>query len=271
MTETLPPGGVTNRALAYGDGLFESMLVCHGEVPFWRYHWQRLQEGARRLQLDIPNEHALRRGVARESGRGSGVLKLVLYRRSSADQRGYCPPGTASEYAVRFFPGNIVRTGAGEPLRLIICSLRLAWQPALAGIKHLNRLENVLACAQVRQHGADDGLLLDADDNIIEATGSNVIFLRGRHLYTPELDRCGVHGVALQWLKTRYPVTVSSIPLASMDGFDALLLCNSVRGFRVVGQVGHHRFDADRQKAVVQEYIDEITTAWLQSCSGRDV
>jgi len=288
MTEC--PNVMRNRAFAYGDGLFETIRVIQGRMPLWHWHWQRLHSGAGRLLLDAPDSESLRKAIRQKLSRVapppaaegtpvaspatgtvpvSGVLKLVLFRqaRGTRQKRGYCPAGSDSAYVLDFFPESqpLEQTGTTPqplPLRVKCCDIRLSWQPALAGIKHLNRLENILACAEVRASGHDDGLLLDGEDNLIEATSSNAVFLRGNEILTPDLSRCGVHGVALSWLKEQYSLTVGHIPFSQLESMDALLLCNSVTGFRTVIQAAHHRFDASLQKPLVRQRINEIMRAW---------
>ena len=284
-----------NRAFAYGDGVFETIRVSHGRLPLWPYHWRRLQTGAARLGLDTPEADVLHRAMQRRLARAirepvtngdavsassgtsappvSGVLKLVLFRHASDghSRRGYCPAGSDSAFVLEFFPDDPSVSPAesvqhSPPLRLKRCNIRLAWQPQLAGIKHLNRLENVLACAEVQAGNYDDGLLLDGADNIIEATSSNVVFLRGSEILTPDLSRCGVHGVALSWLQAHFPVRVASMPFSDLHSMDTMLICNSVAGFRVVTQVADHSFDASLQKPLARQRINEIMNAWRASC-----
>lgn len=259
-----------NRACAYGDGLFETMRVHYGQVPLWPYHWRRLRQGAARLWLDCPSESRLQKAIARclekvcseHPSTQQGIIKLVLFRQAKPEQRGYCPAGKDSAFAIRFDPAPPVDNTTVETARVILCSLRLAWQPALAGLKHLSRLENVLACNEVQAAGYDDGLLLDADDNLIEATASNLVFVRGQQLITPDLSRCGVSGVALSWLKDHFPVTVETVPVSSLDRMDAILLCNSVRGFRQVRQVAEYGLATEGQKKLASTRINEIMQTW---------
>ncbi len=282
-----------NRAFAYGDGVFETIRVSHGRLPLWSYHWRRLKIGAARLGLDTPEADVLHQAMQRQlalaireplsngdavsasSGTPpvSGVLKLVLFRHASDghSRRGYCPAGSDSAFVLDFFPNDLSASLAESvqrtpPLHLKRCDIRLAWQPRLAGIKHLNRLENVLACAEVQAGNYDDGLLLDGEDNIIEATSSNVVLLRGSDLLTPDLSRCGVHGVALSWLQAHFPVRVASMPFSDLHSMDAMLICNSVAGFRVVTFAAGHPFDVSLQKPLVRQRINEIMNAWCAAC-----
>ena len=88
-------------------------------------------------------------------------------------------------------PGDLVETG----IRMRMCALRLGIQPMLAGLKHLNRLEQVMARAEWEDRSIHEGLLLDAEDYVVSAISSNLFLVSGGRLLTPRLDRCGVRGV----------------------------------------------------------------------------
>jgi 4-amino-4-deoxychorismate lyase len=302
-----------NRALAYGDGLFETIRICQSNAPLWHYHWRRLGNGASRLNLDLPDEQGLRQAiqtvldspagkrqarpannhsVARLSAAGAvdGVLKIILYRANPKNSRGYCPPGSDSVCQLQFFPRDSAvnpttspdrsqTTGAARggvypaAVNAIICQLRLARQPALAGLKHLNRLENVLACAEVQSQAADEGLLFDTSGLLVEATSSNVIVLHGDRMSTPDLSHCGVQGVALAWLQDNFRVKTEHINLDALWQAEAVLLCNSIAGFRTVVQLSDGTktvvFDRCLQKSAAARRINEIMQSWQKICQAN--
>lgn len=134
------------------------------------------------------------------------------------------------------------RTG----LRLRWCRLRLARQPALAGLKHLNRLEQVLARSEWRDPRIDEGLCLDTGGNVVCATTANLFVVRGGVLATPALDQCGVAGVARAFLlaraRRRWPVQVRALRPAELLAADELFLCNAVRGVMPVRALGERRW-----------------------------
>src|SRR5690554_5854709 len=148
-----------DRGLNYGDGLFETVRVVHGRAPLWPRHRERLQQGAARLGISFDVaalESALSVACADVD---SAVIKVLLTRGRGG--RGYRidpqQPATLrlSRHPLRLPSEALYRNG----LLLGRCDLTLARQPALAGIKHLNRLEQVLARRQVDAEGWDDGLL----------------------------------------------------------------------------------------------------------------
>jgi 4-amino-4-deoxychorismate lyase len=116
-----------------------------------------------------------------------------------------------------------------------LCETRLSHQPRLAGIKHLNRLENVLAAAEWQNPDVAEGLLCDSEGNVIEGTRSNLFLVRHGELLTPDLSRCGVAGVqrqrVLDWAATRnLPASVGRVTLQDVLDADEVFLTNSVIG-----------------------------------------
>ncbi len=185
-----------DRGLHYGDGVFETMAVCQGRVRLLARHFERLEHGALRLRIPMPEKNALQAQVMQAAqALGEGVLKLILTR--GCGGRGYRPP-PETQPTLLLLPyaqalPRMEDARAGITLRL--CTLRLAHQPVLAGIKHLNRLEQVLARAEWDDEAIDEGLLFDVDGALIEAVASNVFLLQDGRLSTPRLDQCGVEGV----------------------------------------------------------------------------
>ncbi|MFT3896512.1 MAG: aminodeoxychorismate lyase [Thermomonas sp.] len=224
-----------DRGLAYGDGLFETMRVHRGEVPWWNDHWSRLRLGAQRLGIPLPDEARVRDEAAALFADGvDGVLKLLLTR--GAGERGYAPPATpvptwiVSRHAVPAAPDR--------GLRLHPCETRLASQPALAGIKHCNRLEQILARAEADRAGADEGLVRDTDGNAIGATSANLFAFIGARWATPAIGDCGVAGVCRAKLLSVLDAAEGSLSLADIEAADAVFLCNAVRGILPVARLG---------------------------------
>lgn len=224
-----------DRGLAYGDGLFETLRAHRGDVPWWRDHWSRLRLGAERLGLSLPEEARVRdEAKSLFADGGDGVLKLLLTR--GAGERGYAPPPDpvptwiVSRHAVPATPA--------QGLRLHICATRLASQPALAGIKHCNRLEQVLARAEAECAGADEGLVLDAAGNAIGATAANLFALIAGRWITPPIVDCGIAGVCRARLLPVLDAVERVLSPAEVESADAVFLCNAVRGILTVAHLG---------------------------------
>ena len=223
-----------DRALAYGDGLFETLRVHAGTLPWWDAHWARLARGAARLGIALPDPGQVRAEAAAlfDDG-GSGVLKLLVSRGGGA--RGYAPSKHATP---RWMLARHPLPAAGGPLRAAWCETRLALQPALAGLKHCNRLEQVLARAESDAAGADEGLVQDAEGNVVSATAANLFVLRDGDWLTPPVDRCGVAGICRASLLGPLRAREQRLSRADVETADAVLLCNAVRGILPLASLG---------------------------------
>ena len=249
-----------DRGLAYGDGVFETLLVHRGEPVWWREHWRRLQLGAGRLGLPLPDEAQVRRECDALMGDVErAVLKIIVTRGGGG--RGYAPPADATPTVV------LSRHAAPAPPRQGL-SLRwarttLAIQPALAGIKHLNRLEQVLARAEPNDADFDEALMCDGEDRVVGATAGNLFALLGGHWLTPSVERCGVAGIARGWLLGNLPgAAVAELNAAQVSGADALFLCNAVRGILPVGRLGMREWPRDDAVAPVRARLAEAHPAF---------
>ena len=229
-----------DRGIAYGDGLFETMRVHAGQVPWWDAHWARLQRGGQRLRMVLPDEsQACREAAALFADHADGVLKLIVTRGSGG--RGYAPMNTQPNWMLSRHPLPIPSSRDGLTLRW--CATRLAIQPILAGIKHCNRLEQVLARAEwndptASDHDANEGLLCSGDGDVVSAIAANLFVLRGGRWLTPAVDRCGVAGVCRGQLLPLLEALEARLSVADVETADAIFLCNAVRGILGVARLG---------------------------------
>jgi len=232
-----------DRGLAYGDGVFETLLVHAGEPVWWQEHWQRLLRGAARLHLPLPDENEVRRECnAMLGGTGRAVLKIVLTRGSGG--RGYAPPADALPTVV--LSAHPAPEAPARGLHLRWARTTLATQPLLAGIKHLNRLEQVLARAEWDDADIDEALVCDSEDRVVSAIAANLFVLLGGRWLTPSVERCGVAGVAREWLLANLPgAAVAELSAAEVSHADAIFLCNSVRGILPVRRLGMREWPRD--------------------------
>ncbi len=233
---------VSDRGLAYGDGLFETIAVRGGKCEFWGRHLARLREGCARLSIpdldlgELAREaELLLNGQRTGHGVDQGILKIIITRGSGG--RGYCAseePAPTRITAFHPWP-EFPASHALDGVKARRCDLQLGQQPALAGIKHLNRLENVLARAEWDDSHIAEGLLCDADGNVIEGVMSNLFVERGGVLLTPDLSRCGVAGIirAVVMEEARSQgLSVKEADVRYEDAItaDGLFLTNSVIG-----------------------------------------
>lgn len=221
-----------DRGLRYGDGLFETILFVDGAAPLWLRHIQRMLQGCERLALPAPDPATLAREAVRVIiGMQRAVVRISLTRGSGV--RGYAPPREVecTRIVAAFDPPFIPPDWYVRGIRVRFGELRLSAQPRLAGIKHLNRLEQVLACAEWSDPDVVEALLFDAKDRVISATAANVFIARGNRLITPALDQCGVAGVAREEILAEYPETeLGEIDREELMQADEIFLSSSVRG-----------------------------------------
>lgn len=231
--ELLP---LTDRGLLYGDGLFETLAIRAGHALAWPQHMARLQQGCQRLGIPSPDTGLLQtemQQLCRQAD--TAVLKIIITRGSGG--RGYLPPADGHPSRILSlhpwpdYPARLAHDG----IRARICGHRLPDNPDLAGIKHLNRLDQVLARAEWDDPGIREGLMLDARGHVIEGTMSNVFVIESGRLLTPSLEQAGVAGILraeiLAWAREQqFPHEVSSLPLVRLEGAECVFVCNSLIG-----------------------------------------
>lgn len=237
-----------DRGLQYGDGVFRTLRVENGKPRWWEEQLAKLAADAVRLGIVNPEASLWQADLAHLAGRLSvGVIKLLLTRGSGA--RGYRPPDAATVTRILIHDPTPPVSDAWpvEGLNVRICGLRLSVQPYLAGIKHLNRLENVLARAEWNTPEIHEGLMLDTTGNIVSGVMSNLFLWRDGHLLTPRLEQCGVAGVARARLMRRaraadIDVKETNIGLDEVLESDEIMLSNSLIGLRRVARLGERHW-----------------------------
>ena len=256
MTSTLVNGvsttsvDVHDRGLHYGDGVFETFAVRNGVPALWDMHMQRLMLSCQRLnfpELDpalLWNEAmSLLRSNA-DAGSGDavqGVLKIIITRGSGG--RGYRAPPPSATLAMggatrilALYPWpEYPATFWSEGVAVRVCATRLGCNPALASIKHLNRLEQVLARSEWDDVNVPEGVMLDTQGDVIEGTMTNLFVVRNGQMLTPDVSQCGVAGIMRGWILAHaravgIPATITALTLDTVTSADEVFLCNSVIG-----------------------------------------
>ncbi len=236
------PQGVLSsldRGLAYGDGVFRTLRMEAGEPVWWADHLHKLNADCLQLGLDAPTRSDWEQDIAWIAARQpDSVLKLLVTR--GPGPRGYRLPDLP-------FPTRITQAlplpGFPDPVRdsgaaVRVCALRLGHQPRLAGAKHLNRLENVLARMEWDDAGIDEGLLFDSDGRVVSGVMSNLFVHVDGDWLTPDLCRCGVAGVARQRMMNILSARVADFDLETLLRAETVLLTNSLIRIRWVARLG---------------------------------
>ncbi|WP_455818088.1 aminodeoxychorismate lyase [Pseudomonas cerasi] len=192
---------IRDRAVQFGDGCFTTARVQQGRVQLLAAHLTRLQQACKRLKISGVDWQKLECEMNfAATTRSDAVLKVILTRGSGG--RGYSATGCSqplrilslSDYPAHY--NTLRHTGA----RLALSSVRLGKNPTLAGIKHLNRLEQVLIRTELEQTAADEALVLDSDAMLVECCAANLFWRTGNQVFTPDLSASGVNGIQRQWV-----------------------------------------------------------------------
>lgn len=234
-----------DRGFTLGDGLFETIAVRAGRMPLWQEHGDRLATGCRRLGLPVPDMHQLAQEMEQcRNGEPDGTLRLTLTR--GPGMRGYAVPSTIRPTrAVAWFSG--LPSFPRNALNLRWCKTRLAENPLLAGLKHLNRLEQVLARSEWDDADIDEGMMRSVSGDVIECTSANLFLVTNGTLRTPDLSACGVAGVVRRRVlelaeSLSLPLSITRLgpddPLAA----DELFVTNASRGIAPVARLDEHRW-----------------------------
>lgn len=229
----------------YGDSLFETMLCREGVILLANYHQDRLQMGVERLGFSQDVAQVMRDVESHaKSLEGSYVLRLTVTRGSGL--RGYMPP-VDSELRIHLSESSVsdIRD-PGTALDLICADIRLPEQPALAQIKHGNRLEQVLAAAEASQAGVDAALMLTAQGNVQCLSNANIFAVLDGELYTPDCSLCGVAGTRRRFILERVsneidmPCAEKDISLDELLAADGAFATNAVQGPREIASIDGH-------------------------------
>jgi 4-amino-4-deoxychorismate lyase len=260
VSDSIP---VNDRGLAYGDGVFRTLRAHGGRPLSWPYQYPKLEHDCSALGIPCPPAALLRTEITRVAeGEPECAVKIVVTR--GPGQRGYAPPRESQPSRIVMsapipaYPDDYAKSG----IKATLCSLRLGFQPRLAGIKHLNRLENVLARWEWRDSSVAEGLLLDAEDNVVGGTMTNLFICTNETLATPDLARCGVAGATrdrvLACAAARHiPCRVSSLPLTEVMRADEIFLVNSLIGVWQIRELADRTWAPGTMTQRIRYWLDE--------------
>jgi 4-amino-4-deoxychorismate lyase len=232
---------VDDRGLQYGDGLFETMAAVDGRVRNFERHMERLAEGGRRLALPVPDAALLADECERAlAGMGAGSVKLMVTR--GPGPRSYRPPPEPAITRIIVSSAPKPRNDPDDGIAVRLCDTPLGLNPRLAGIKHLNRLEQVLATAEWNDAAIAEGLMSAVDGRIVCATAANVFLVSEGRLITPEIRDCGVAGVMRGLVleaarELAIETVIGDVFPADLAGAEELFLTNAITGVRPVGEL----------------------------------
>ena len=230
-----------DRGFAYGDGVFRTIKMIGGLPQLWPQHYQKLVADCAAINIVCPSAELLMSDLQQlflvdaEKVDLMAVAKIIITR--GEGNRGYTPPAITApmRVVVKSAMPQYPEERFSQGVNLIVCETRLAAQPLLAGIKSLNRLENVLARMEWQESTIADGIFLDMNDNVIECTSANIFVRFGDTLITPNLTQCGVAGVTRQRIMElahtlALKIVVEILSLEKLLSADEVIICNSLYG-----------------------------------------
>jgi len=231
-SDSLP---VSDRGLQYGDGVWETIVIRQGQAIQLAAHLLRLKRGMKALGISAVDEDLLQREITQHICQEKhAILKIIITRGSGG--RGYSPQGCDQPTRILSlhpwpdYPASYAQLGVD----LTLCNTRLSHNPQLAGFKHLNRLEQVLARQEVAE-SFQEGLVRDYNDHIIEATMSNVFVMKSDgSIVTPDLSACGIEGIARSCIidcledDMEMDVSIEAVSLNDIKQAQSVFLSNSI-------------------------------------------
>jgi 4-amino-4-deoxychorismate lyase len=242
---------IRDRGFQYGDGCFETVRILSNKPILWSAHLKRLELACKTLRLSV-NFDLLQSEMSQllQGNKAADViLKITLTRGEGG--RGYTPAKLADSTRILQLI-DYVAPATNNGAKVVVCQHRLSSNSLLAGIKHLNRLDQVLASAQIPAH-CDEGLCMDEGGTVIEGCRSNLLLAIDNELVTPDLSKSGVQGVMLNHLidefgKQGIRVFRKSISLCELKTAGAILLCNSVFGVWPIAEIQNEDWRVDRKE-----------------------
>jgi 4-amino-4-deoxychorismate lyase len=254
-----------DRGLQYGDGLFETITCIDGRPCWLEWHLMRLRRGCERLGIGFHGFEALGAEIAaRAEGSGRCILKLILTR-GSAVRRGYRPTGDETPTRIlsrHAWPAEpVTAAGSTADFPVAVSGVRLGINPQLAGLKHLNRLEQVLAQQELRGTAREEALMLSSAGHVIGGSMSNLFLADEAGLSTPSLEDCGVAGVVRELVcaaaaRHGSPVRIRRIEAAELRLAHEAFLTNVRWGVRSISELDGRALEQRAHAQVARGWID---------------
>ena len=259
--ETLP---ASDRAIQFGDGCFTTARIAAGQICLLDAHLQRLQMACEKLLIPFVAWAELQREMV-ELARGNerGVLKVIISRGSGG--RGYSAANCLHPVRILSVSGYPAHYDGWrrEGITLELSPVRLGRNPHLAGVKHLNRIEQVLIRTHLEQTDADEALVLDREGVVTECCAANLFWRNGKDVFTPRLDQAGVNGLMRQFCLQQlahsgYRVVEVHAREAVLAEADEMVVCNALMPVVPVRQYGSQRFSSRELYAFLASQCEQI-------------
>jgi 4-amino-4-deoxychorismate lyase len=255
-----------DRGLHYGDGLFETITVENMQLLCWDEHLKRLERGCIKLNIAVPDKNLLKNEVSELINTESqGVIKIIISRGQGG--RGYkILENIAPTRIISLYPWSYqYDQNSSSGVKTRICKYRYAKNPLLAGIKHLNRLEQILARSEWNDDSIAEGIVMDSENYIIEGTMSNIFCIIGKTLYTPDLSACGIEGIVRGKIielasNLKFNVEIKKMPLGFLMNAEEIFMCNSIIGVWPVNIIDETKFSKHKKTQNIIKTLQEYNS-----------
>ena len=255
-----------DRGLHYGDGLFETITVENMQLLCWDEHLKRLERGCIKLNIAVPDKNLLKNEVSELINTESqGVIKIIISRGQGG--RGYkILENIAPTRIISLYPWSYqYDQNSSSGVKTRICKYRYAKNPLLAGIKHLNRLEQILARSEWNDNSIAEGIVMDSENYIIEGTMSNIFCIIGKTLYTPDLSECGIEGIVRGKIielasNLKFNVEIKKMPLGFLMNAEEIFMCNSIIGVWPVNIIDETKFSKHKKTQNIIKTLQEYNS-----------
>ena len=241
---------IQDRSVQYGDGVFETIAVYDKKPEFWIDHFKRLKKGCKILKIKCPSEKFLKKEIKKFFTKlklKKFILKIIISRGKGG--RGYKLPETMKPVRIlgMYKWPNYPKKNISEGVNLNICKTKLSQQPSLSGIKHLNKLEQIIARSEWTNKFISESIMLDNKNNVVEGTMSNIFGIKNNNFIVPEIKFAGIHGIMrkiiidiLKRKKEKY--LIKEINIQSFLKMDEIFICNSIFGVWPVIKIKNKKF-----------------------------
>ena len=253
---------IFNRNTQFGDGLFETCLVENKKLLFWSNHFERMKLGCDRLKISMIDETLWLSDIKKAFSLmkiDNCIVKLVLSRGESL--RGYSYKDNIRPIRITIV-SELKKNNQDKTFSLEFCNSGYNSNPKLAGIKHCNRLEQVIARAGIK---VDDGIMLDENENVVSVTQGNIFCIQGNRLITPNLDKCGIEGTRRAVIlkiavDLGFDINIKNLSVAELLRSDEVFISNSIQGVGPVNQIEDFVYSKHKITEIISETLKEKST-----------
>lgn len=260
---------VIDRGFQYGDGLFETIAIYKSRPLCWEEHIERLIYGCKCLKIKTPNKKTLKQElIFLSKGFKRAIIKIIVTR--GINERGYGFSKNIFSNRVLIIYPWLEYSRVKHGVNLGLCSMRLSHNKVLAGVKSLNRLEQVMARSEWNDSSIHEGLVMDTSDNIIEGTMSNLFYIKNNILFTPKLNLCGIKGVIRRKIIENskisgFEIKIKKTSLKQLLNADEIFVCNSVIGIWPVKKILKQKFSIGKFTKKIKKILIDSNII-LPSC-----